>query len=239
MLDLIGYSTIPEDAKVAASRMDAFFIWLLNIPWWAVLGFALISTMWLMWVSWPRPNSDAMSVLPKSPTPETVVKANIPLISFAHDIAHLLQITDSGTGEPYVLVRPRFSPENESFEDVEVAVEEAYRFEQGSYRRVSSERFELSWEGHPSLKNKPRIATPQKFALIGVWPECTASEKPARIAADTAYDTWNGELEPFGLYKFRLALTSSNHPRQEFTVYLSWFGRLETLVVEAENGWRE
>lgn len=55
VLDLIGYSTIPDDAKVAATRLDQFFLWLLGVPWWVVFGFALTSTMWLTWVSWPRP----------------------------------------------------------------------------------------------------------------------------------------------------------------------------------------
>jgi hypothetical protein len=54
VLDIIGYSTLPDDTKVAADRLDAFFMWLLGLPWWATLGFALASTMWLMWVSWPR-----------------------------------------------------------------------------------------------------------------------------------------------------------------------------------------
>jgi hypothetical protein len=179
----------------------------------------------------------------RSPIADVVVEADVPRISFTHDIAHLLHISDDATGEPKVLVRPLFSPADQSFEDVEIAVEEAYVLEQGAYDRVSSERFELSWEGHPSLKRKPRIQTPQKFAIIAVWPERPSQKEPqrptARIHSDTNYGTWNGELEPFGLYKFRLALTSSNRPRQDFTVYLSWFGSLETLVVESENGWRE
>jgi hypothetical protein len=54
-LDLIGYSTAPEDLRVAHDRLDQFMGWLLSLPWWAVWGFALISTLWLMWVSWPRP----------------------------------------------------------------------------------------------------------------------------------------------------------------------------------------
>jgi hypothetical protein len=54
MLDLIGYSTAPEDMEVAQDRLDQFVGWLLSVPWWVVLGFALVSTLWLMWVSWPR-----------------------------------------------------------------------------------------------------------------------------------------------------------------------------------------
>ena len=54
MLDLIGYSTVPEDVAVAKTRLEQLLGLFLIIPWWALLGFALVSTMWLMWVSWPR-----------------------------------------------------------------------------------------------------------------------------------------------------------------------------------------
>lgn len=54
MLDLVGYATLPDDAKVATGLLQKFFNWLLSVPWWAVFGFAIISTLWLMWVSWPR-----------------------------------------------------------------------------------------------------------------------------------------------------------------------------------------
>ena len=59
MLDLIGYSTAPEDAAVAQTRLGQILEWFLSIPWWALLGFALVSTLWLMWVSWPRKNVTA------------------------------------------------------------------------------------------------------------------------------------------------------------------------------------
>lgn len=55
VLDLIGYSTAPDDAKVAAGLVEKFLAWVLSVPWWATLGFALATTFWLIWVSWPRP----------------------------------------------------------------------------------------------------------------------------------------------------------------------------------------
>lgn len=55
-LDLIGWSTAPDDVDDAMSRLDQLFVWVLSLPWAAVFGFALASTMWLMWVSWPRQN---------------------------------------------------------------------------------------------------------------------------------------------------------------------------------------
>ena len=54
VLDLIGYSTAPEDINVAQTRLDQFIWWLLSVPWWALLGLAFASTLWLIWVSWPR-----------------------------------------------------------------------------------------------------------------------------------------------------------------------------------------
>ena len=55
VLDLIGYSTMLEDVIVAQTRLNQFLELVLSIPWWAVWGFVLISTLWLIWVSWPRP----------------------------------------------------------------------------------------------------------------------------------------------------------------------------------------
>lgn len=55
MLDLIGYSTVPEDFEVAKTRLQKVLDLLLAVPWEAFFVFALISTLWLMWVSWPRP----------------------------------------------------------------------------------------------------------------------------------------------------------------------------------------
>jgi hypothetical protein len=52
-LDLIGWSTAPDDVGVAMSTVEIFFVWLLGVPWYAPWSFALISTIWLMWVSWP------------------------------------------------------------------------------------------------------------------------------------------------------------------------------------------
>jgi len=70
MLDLIGYSTAPEDVAVAKTRLDQALGWFLTIPWWALLGFALISTLWLMWVSWPRLASNSRTTQTFAPNPE-------------------------------------------------------------------------------------------------------------------------------------------------------------------------
>ncbi len=54
MLDLIGYSTIPEDVAVAKTRLDQALGLLFSVPWWAIFAFCLASTLWLIWVSWPK-----------------------------------------------------------------------------------------------------------------------------------------------------------------------------------------
>lgn len=70
VLDLIGYSTIPEDTGVAQTRAEHFLTWLAGLPWWAPWGFALVSTLWLMWVSWPRQQKQPKQPLavPNTPT---------------------------------------------------------------------------------------------------------------------------------------------------------------------------
>lgn len=53
VLELIGYATIPEDAAVANERYRPILLKLLEIPWPWLLGFAMISTILLMVLSWP------------------------------------------------------------------------------------------------------------------------------------------------------------------------------------------
>ena len=54
VLDLIGYSTAPEDIEIAQTRLDQLLGGILSLPWWVPWGFALISTVLLIWASWPR-----------------------------------------------------------------------------------------------------------------------------------------------------------------------------------------
>ena len=54
ILDLIGYSTVPQDLPVAEGLLKRFLVWLMELPWYVPWGFALISTVWLTYVSWPR-----------------------------------------------------------------------------------------------------------------------------------------------------------------------------------------
>jgi len=71
-LDLIGWSTAPDDVGVAMTRLDQFFAWLLAVPWWIPWGFALLSTGWLMYVSWPRTSTVNQAEVPRGgePIPE-------------------------------------------------------------------------------------------------------------------------------------------------------------------------
>ena len=79
VLDLIGYSTTPEDVLVAKGRLDQLFDLILSAPWWAIWGFAFLSTFWLIWVSWPRTvSSGPAATLPTLPgtTPNVAPSAN-------------------------------------------------------------------------------------------------------------------------------------------------------------------
>ena len=42
----------------------------MGLPWWLPWGFALVSTLWLIWVSWPRERTSAINAaLPQQPDP--------------------------------------------------------------------------------------------------------------------------------------------------------------------------
>ena len=60
VLDLVGYSTAPDDIEVARTRMEQAFDLLLSAPWWAVFGFALVSTIVLIVVSWPQNKTESV-----------------------------------------------------------------------------------------------------------------------------------------------------------------------------------
>lgn len=55
VLELIGYSTVPDDIGVAQTRLDQLFSWFLSVPWWALLGLAAAATFSLMYLPWSRP----------------------------------------------------------------------------------------------------------------------------------------------------------------------------------------
>lgn len=113
VLDLIGYSTVPDDANVAVTRLEQFFLWLLTVPWWAIFGFALISSMWLMWVSWPRSIKPTLSEPPtiaddKVHSQPTAPQAISPLES--HFSRKVIRAVDLVHGAQYVV-------EDKVFED--------------------------------------------------------------------------------------------------------------------------
>ena len=74
-LDLIGWSTAPDDVKVAMTRLDQFFAWLLAVPWWIPWGFVLLSTLWLMWVSWPRQAPIGSPLIASPPLARSLLKS--------------------------------------------------------------------------------------------------------------------------------------------------------------------
>ena len=63
MLDLVGYSTAPDDAKVALGLSSQALQWLLSLPLWLPWSFAFAATAWLMYVSWPRHHGNKTSGL--------------------------------------------------------------------------------------------------------------------------------------------------------------------------------
>ena len=55
ILDLIGWSTVPDDVGVAVSWVERFAAWLISVPWWVTYGSATAGLMGLIYFSWPRP----------------------------------------------------------------------------------------------------------------------------------------------------------------------------------------
>lgn len=56
LLDWIGRSTLPEDWKLLMTdKMPAWGSWLFSTPWWVPAILATAITVWVMWVSRPRP----------------------------------------------------------------------------------------------------------------------------------------------------------------------------------------
>ena len=53
-LDVIGWSTAPEDTSVALGRSMLLLNWLASLPSWIPDVSAIALTMWLMFMSWPR-----------------------------------------------------------------------------------------------------------------------------------------------------------------------------------------
>ena len=54
MLDLIGWSTAPDDVPVFGQRLDQLLDLIFLTPWWLPWAFAFFATGLLMFVSWPR-----------------------------------------------------------------------------------------------------------------------------------------------------------------------------------------
>ncbi|HEX9645925.1 MAG TPA: hypothetical protein VGB88_00405, partial [Alphaproteobacteria bacterium] len=79
VLDLIGYATLGEDAKIAEGLLARFLDWLISLPWWAPWGFALTATVLLIWASWPK--SAATSSLATTPTQPDPPAATIAAIT--------------------------------------------------------------------------------------------------------------------------------------------------------------
>lgn len=51
VLDLIGYSTAPQDAEVATGIASRFLVWLMGLPWFAPWLVAFAATALLIWAS--------------------------------------------------------------------------------------------------------------------------------------------------------------------------------------------
>ncbi|UJW73745.1 hypothetical protein [Rhizobium sp. SL42] len=100
MLDLIGWSTAPDDVHVFGRRIDQLLDLVFLAPWWLPWVFAFFSTGFLMWVSWPRESRGGITSHWKGDARETrdpvaqteelqnkiVRPADLKLVAFIDDI---------------------------------------------------------------------------------------------------------------------------------------------------------
>lgn len=75
-LDLVGWSTAPDDIGVAMSRADQLFGWLMSIPVWLPFTGAILVTIVLMMAARPMPDYVQVSSMndPKLPADRPVEK---------------------------------------------------------------------------------------------------------------------------------------------------------------------
>lgn len=79
MLDVVGYSTAQGDAAGLPAAAQAFFLWLLGLPWWVPWVAFMLAFMWLCWWSWAplaqHPSSEDKSFWekPAKPSPTDVL----------------------------------------------------------------------------------------------------------------------------------------------------------------------
>lgn len=168
VLDAVGYSTIPDDWPVLVTRIT----FLLNtVPWWGYLAFALLSTMWLTWVSWPRSSGPAdpeilavaaMAVAPKDPQADarrqSIIDENRQMIArfLASEETVETSFATYAEGKPcFLKVRPYLSSDTlRSFGGRTVVLPPAGRVHDGLAYRILDDldRIEREWglrEGYP------------------------------------------------------------------------------------------
>ena len=84
-LDLIGWSTAPEDTSVAMGRVMQILSWLASLPSWIPYGSATALTMWLIFVSWPKAQVAQAALTPKpKPPPDISDEKPVKLLSTIH-----------------------------------------------------------------------------------------------------------------------------------------------------------
>jgi hypothetical protein len=96
VLELIGYSTIPDDVTVAKSRLDQALDLFLSVPWWALLAFSLIATLWLMWLSWPRQSPSIESHIDAAVVSHNWTKRAILTLIFDNELSNAVAARQDG-----------------------------------------------------------------------------------------------------------------------------------------------
>ena len=88
-LDLVGWSTVPDDLDVAMTRLDQALGLVLSFPWPILFLLAVGAQAWLMYATWPSAQTTAAN-LPTTPHIDTDLSPPEPikkLSSIHYDIA--------------------------------------------------------------------------------------------------------------------------------------------------------
>lgn len=62
MLDVIGYTTAPEDFETLQARLPNWLEWLFSTPWPVPAVLMIALTAFVIWISWPRPDERPKSL---------------------------------------------------------------------------------------------------------------------------------------------------------------------------------
>ncbi len=251
VLDLIGYSTAPEDVEVARTRLDKFLEWLLSLPWWAPWGFALVATIWLMWVSWPRRTQPAATASGLASVDRTAATARMPgedtqpagaesksaattsPFFFEHRPPVFIHHRLDENGKRWITVRLKFHTVTD-LKNAKPYLLSVRRYESGQWSEdlLAGARLMLSWIGSGNRFESRNIHNDEHFLLLDYSLEnnilsFTIDKKHAPYSVRELVNNI-----PPGKYLLSVGIAAENTGRMEENFILDWFGDFDLLALK-------